>query len=206
MKPALAWGLGLAMAALIVIPPVIRYRVLYDHHKRLREVTAGRFYRSGQLTAEGLRDAIQHLNIKTVINVQDEYPDPTMQKSFWDRTAVSEKTLCNDMGVRYVHLAPDLRSDRNDPDAIPEVIQPYLKLLDDPSAYPVLLHCRAGLHRTGVLSAVYRMEFEGWSHAAAYDELKAHGFGDTACTSANDYVRQYVLNYRPRRLERSAGE
>lgn len=206
MKPTWTWILGLAVAALIVVPPVIRHRVLYDHHKRLREVTAGKFYRSGQLTAEGLRDAITRHSIKTVINVQDEYPDPTMRQSFWDHSAVSEKALCEEMGVRYVHLAPDLRSDRNDPEAVPLVVQPYLKLLDDPTVYPVLLHCRAGLHRTGVLTAVYRMEYEGWSHAAAFDELKANGFGDKACTCANDYVRQYVLNYRPRRLERAAGE
>lgn len=206
MKPAISWGLGLAVAALIIIPPYVRYRVLYDHHKRLREVSTGRFYRSGQLTAEGLRDAIQNLQIKTVVNVQDEYPDPPMRASYWDGTTVSEKSLCQELGVRYVHLAPDLRSERNDAEASPFVIQPYLKLLDDPSVYPVLLHCRAGLHRTGVLTAVYRMEFEGWSHAAAFEELKANGFGDNACTSANDYVRQYVLNYRPRRLERVAGE
>ena len=29
--------------------------------------------------------------------------------------------------------------------------------------------------------------------------MRAHGFGDTYCTSANDYVKQYVLNYQPRR-------
>lgn len=198
MKPWLSWGLGLAVAALIVTPPVVRYRSLYDHHKRLREVTAGRFYRSGQLTAEGLHDAVKKFNIRTVINVQDEYPDPKMEKSFWDRSTVGEKSICDELGVRYVHLAPDLCSDRSNPVAQPNVIKDYLKILEDPGIYPVLLHCRAGLHRTGVLTAVYRIEFEGWTHGAAYEELKAHGFGDRDCTAANDYVKQYVLNYRRR--------
>src|SRR5262245_33946648 len=115
MKPWLSWGLGLAVMALILTPPIVRYRCLYDHHKRLREVTAGRFYRSGQLTAEGLRDAVKTYKIQTVINVQDEYPDPKMEKSFWDRSTVGEKSICDELGVQYVHLAPDLCPDRTNP-------------------------------------------------------------------------------------------
>jgi hypothetical protein len=42
------------------------------------------------------------------------------------------------------------------------------------------------------------MEYQNWSHEEAYAELKAHGFGDWVCTSANDYVEQYVLAYRRR--------
>jgi hypothetical protein len=91
------------------------------------------------------------------------------------------------------------------PEAIPDAVAPYLKVLDDPTCYPVLLHCRAGLHRTGVLTAVYRMEYEGWSHALAIAELQAHGFdtsiGRHDCTACNDYVKQYVLNYRKRKTD-----
>jgi len=50
-----------------------------------------------------------------------------------------------------------------------------------------------------VLVAVYRMEYEGWAPAEAFRELKAHGFGAWVCTSANDYVTQYVLTYQPGR-------
>jgi hypothetical protein len=42
------------------------------------------------------------------------------------------------------------------------------------------------------------MEYDGWDPAAAVAELKANGFGDTACTAANDYIQQYILNYKPR--------
>lgn len=205
MRPALVWAVGIGAAAVLAATPYIRYRTQYEHHKRLREVDAGRFYRAGQLTADGLRDAIQRLGIRTVINVQDEYPDPAMRMSYLNRQSVSEKSLVTELGAHFVFLAPDLRPDRNDDHAIPLVVPEFLKLLDDPAAYPVLLHCRAGLHRTGVLSAVYRMEYDGWSAAAAAAELKGHGFGNSACTAANDYVRQYVLNYRPRhRADRPA--
>jgi tyrosine-protein phosphatase SIW14 len=68
--------------------------------------------------------------------------------------------------------------------------------MDDPTNYPVLIHCRAGLHRTGVLAAVYRMEYDGIGSEEAIQELKAHGFGEWPCTSANDYIKQYILTYR----------
>src|SRR5437870_5835292 len=99
MKPWITCLLGLTVAGIIIAPPFIRYRSLYDHHKRLREVTAAKFYRAGQLTAEGMEDAVQQLGIRTVINVQDEVPDPQMEKTFWDHSKVSEKNLCNHLGV-----------------------------------------------------------------------------------------------------------
>ena len=71
-----------------------------------------------------------------------------------------------------------------------------LAVFDDPSNYPILIHCRAGLHRTGCMAAIYRMEYQGWTPERAVDEMRAHGFGDFACTAANDYVYQYVLTYR----------
>ncbi len=202
MKPWQNWALGVGVMLGIFVPPIIHYRSTYSHQKRLREVVAGKFYRAGQLTAEGMTDAVQRLGIRTVINVQDEYPDPSMDQTFWNRAQVSEKTLCEQLGVRYIWLEPTTRSDRNS-DLPPESVDQFLKVMDDPSIYPVLLHCRAGLHRTGVLSAVYRIEYQGWSHAAACAELKGHGFEvlpwKNTCTSANDYVRQFVLNFRPRR-------
>src|SRR4051794_28758858 len=88
MKPWLGKTLGCVIAVLVVAPAVIEYRTLYDHHKRLREVTAGKLYRSGQLTAEGFDEAVKRLGIKTVVNVQDELPDPPVRKSFWNTASV----------------------------------------------------------------------------------------------------------------------
>jgi protein-tyrosine phosphatase len=207
MKPWQNWTLGLAVLLGILVPPIVQYRCLYDHQKRLREVTPGKFYRAGQLTAEGMTETVHRLGIRTIINVQDEVPDPALEQSFWDRHDVSEKALCQQLGVRYIWLQPFTRPDHNT-EEFPESVKELLKVLDDPTAYPVLMHCRAGLHRTGVLTAVYRMEYEGWSHAAACAELKGNGFNvylfRNECTCANDYVKQFVLNYRPRRASQHA--
>ena len=72
-----------------------------------------------------------------------------------------------------------------------------LAVFDDPASYPVLIHCKAGLHRTGCMAAVYRMEYQGWTPRQAVAEMRANGFAATDCTSANDYIYQYVTSYRP---------
>jgi tyrosine-protein phosphatase SIW14 len=171
------------------------FRPVYEHGKRLRVVEPGKFYRSGQMTAPGFEEAIRTYKIRTVVNVQNDYPDPDLARGVFRSDTVKERELCRRLGVNYVWLSPDLQPRSTPGGPRPAVLDEFLALLDDPDAYPILLHCKAGLHRTGVLTAVYRMEYQGWSRESAFRELKAHGFGDSDCTCANDYVSQYVLNY-----------
>ena len=198
MPACLRWLFGLTILTAIVAVPSLYYRSGYAHAKRLREVTPGKFYRCGQLTADGFRDAVKRYKIRTVINLQNEAPDPLLPQTYLGEPVVRESEVCRELGVRYVVLAPDLLPPHRVPAERPRVIGEFLEVLDDPSAYPVLLHCRAGLHRTGLLTAVYRMEYEGWTLAAAVRELRANGFGDSACTTANDYLVQYLQIYQPR--------
>ena len=177
---------------------VYAFRADYTHAKRLRTVESGRFYRSGQLTEAGFREAVRDLGIRTIINVQDELPDPNVWHGHLDRSTVKESELCKQLGVRYVCLPPDLLPPHEVEEHRPVAIDQMLELLDDESVYPVLLHCKAGLHRTGVLTAVYRMEYQGWSRQAAFRELRAHGFGDWVSTTANPYIDQYVFRFQPR--------
>ena len=182
----------------VVVWGVYAFRADYTHSKRLRTVESGRFYRSGQLTEAGFREAVRDLGIRTIINVQDELPDPNVWHGHLDRSTVKESELCKQLGVRYVWLPPDLVEPHEVEKHRPVAIDQMLELLDDASVYPVLLHCKAGLHRTGVLTAIYRMEYQSWSRQAAFRELRAHGFGDWVSTTANPYIDQYVFRYRPR--------
>lgn len=174
------------------------YRATYNHAKRLRTVEPGRFYRSGQLTAEGFADAVRRFGIRTIVNVQEDVTDPVIWRSWLDRRTVRESEVCKELGIRYVQLSPDLLPAGSDPKAQPLVLEPFLELLDREEVYPVLIHCKAGLHRTGLLAAVYRMEYNGWSRLEAFRELRAHGFGDWKSTSLNPYVDQYLMRYQPR--------
>jgi protein tyrosine phosphatase (PTP) superfamily phosphohydrolase (DUF442 family) len=179
-------------------PPVVLFRAEYATAKRFREVTPGRFYRSGQMTAAGLRDAIERYGIKTVINLQHENPDPHMPERWLGRPRVRESELCRELGVRYVLLTPDILPKPNPLDKQPPVVGEFLAVLDDEANYPILLHCKAGLHRTGRLTAIYRMEYQGWTVGAALRELRANGYGFVAASEADEFVIQFVQNYKPR--------
>lgn len=193
-----------ALLAAFVVVPWVFFRCVYDTHKRLRVVEAGRVYRSGQMTAEGFADAVERYHLRTIINVQDEVPDPNLEQDFWSRGTIKESELCRELGVRYVHLMPTLLPRRLSPAQRPPAIDDLLRILDDEANYPVLIHCHAGLHRTGILTAVYRMEYQGWSNDEAFLDMKAQGFGPWVCTSANDYVKQFVTSYLPGNRRQSA--
>lgn len=182
-----------AMLVLVVaVPPVAYYREQYTYGKRLREVSPGRVYRSGQMSEAGFRDAIRQYGIRTIINLQNELPDPEI------RPGLPESEFCRALGVKYVFLLPDLLDRYRIPRERPAAIDKFLDLMDDEANYPVLIHCRAGLHRTGVLVGLYRLEYDRWLLPTVVAELIENGFTRGQATSRNDYVKQYLTTYRPR--------
>ena len=198
-RATVGWLRGVLVGAIvcvIVVVPFVYYRATYAHAKRLRVVDPGRIYRGGQMTEAGFEEAIRRFGIHCIVNLQDEYPDPDLARGYFDRRTVKESDLCRRLHVKYVFIGLDTLPRRQVPPDRPRAVEEMLAVFDDPSNYPILIHCRAGLHRTGCMAAIYRMEYQGWTPERAVDEMRAHGFGDFACTAANDYVYQYVLTYR----------
>jgi len=203
MPNRVKWILGALMAGAIVSVPVVRYRMTYETEKRFREVSPGKFYRCGQMSADVFSDKLTHHQIKLVINLQDENQDPLLPKGYWDKPHIPESQVSQEAGAKFVFLsfAGDrglLPRNNATPENRPKVIDDFLKLCDDPNNYPILIHCMAGLHRTGALTAIYRMEYEGWTVADAMRELRANGYGDRKATQANDYIYEYLYQYKPR--------
>ena len=52
----------------------------------------------------------------------------------------------------------------------------FLKLVTDPANLPVYVHCQGGRHRTGAMTAVYRMTQDSWTADQAYAEMKKFRF------------------------------
>ncbi|MEZ6142924.1 MAG: dual specificity protein phosphatase family protein [Zavarzinella sp.] len=196
------WG-AFAIAAIIIGVPLTYYRMVYFEERRFRTVSPERFYRAGQLPEDSLRKKIREFGIKTIINLQDENQDPKLAGHFFKKGTITESELCAQEGVKFIFLSWEgsrgllPRSEASETNR-PQVIDDFLKICDDPANYPIMIHCKAGLHRTGALTAIYRMEYDGWSQAEAMRELRANGFGDTKCTIANDYIYEYIYLYRPR--------
>ena len=53
----------------------------------------------------------------------------------------------------------------------------FLRIATDSASQPVLVHCRRGADRTGTMVAIYRVIVEGWTKAAAIDEMTRGGYG-----------------------------
>ena len=115
------------------------------------------YYRGAQPTAEGFAE-LKKLGIKTVINLRK---DSEPEEPEWVRA----------QGMQYFNIP--LRASRP---ATAEQTEYFLKLVNDPNNWPVFVHCEGGRHRTGALSAVYRITHDGWTADQAYDEMKSYGF------------------------------
>ncbi len=59
----------------------------------------------------------------------------------------------------------------------PETIARFLALVNDPARQPVYVHCMGGRHRTGVMTAIYRMTAQAWTPLQAFSEMKRYKFG-----------------------------
>lgn len=196
--------MGAALVAFMIAVPYFYYRYTFEHSRRLRPIVEGKVYRSGCLTADGFRDAIDRLKIKTIVTLWDEHPDPALPENRFSGTTIKETELCKSLGVDYHFVYVEVTGNWKPGDQRPAAVDKFFKIMDDPKSYPVLFHCKAGLHRTGVMTAVYRMEYEGWSREDAMRELKAHGFGHLTSNASNPYITQYVLHYQPRSMRTSA--
>jgi hypothetical protein len=67
-----------------------------------------------------------------------------------------------------------------------------MKIVGDPANQPVYVHCVGGRHRTGVMTATYRMMHDGWDSARAFAEMKEYKFGADFLHSE---FKQFVYDY-----------
>jgi protein tyrosine/serine phosphatase len=112
-------------------------------------------YRSAQPTAEGMRH-LEAAGIKTVLNLRDFQTDQDEARG------------------TVLHLV-HVRLNAWDVDE-PKLLA-ALRVLRDPAAWPVLVHCQHGADRTGLVVALYRVTSQGWTPYDAADEMTRGGFG-----------------------------
>ena len=56
------------------------------------------------------------------------------------------------------------------------------------------MHCVGGRHRTGVMTASYRMTNAGWTAEQAFNEMKQYKFG---ADFLHPEFKDFVYSYRP---------
>ena len=126
-------------------------------------------YRGAQ-PEEGGFTLLKAMGIRTVVNLRYRH---------------RERETVEAAGMRSVEIPMNSFS-RVDENTVRQV----LAILADTDNHPVFLHCRHGKDRTGMIIALYRMTYQGWSKEAAVAEMKDYGFNDTLFQLKN-YVRDY---------------
>jgi tyrosine-protein phosphatase SIW14 len=173
---------GLVIATLLIGGPFWYYSYHTRSFRNFHVVEEGVLYRSGQLNVAGLKRLIHDYGIKTVVSLRDG--DKTNDQE-------EEKYLKSETDVEFKRIMPRAwwASDGSVPAEIG--LAEFREIMADPAKHPVLVHCYAGIHRTGAFCAVYRMD-QGWPNGEAIREMRNLGY-----TIEHMDVLPYLENYSP---------
>ena len=157
---------GEARAAVVATP-----RINIDNFGRISDT----YYRGAQPDGRGFAE-LAKLGVKTIINLTsfDALPD--------------EPAMVAEAGMKYVAIP---MTTRVPPTA--EQLAQFLSVVNDPASQPVYVHCVGGKHRTGVMSAVYRMTQHAWTPDQAFSEMKKFKFG---ATFLHPEFKSFVYGYK----------
>ena len=134
------------------------------------------FYRGAQPKGPDYAD-LAALGVKAVLDLTS------------DDAATDERAMTEHAGMTYfqipmtTHVAPTAAQ-----------LTQFLKIVDDPANQPVYVHCAGGRHRTGVMTAAYRIAQDGWTAEQAFKEMKQYKFG---ADFLHLEFKQFVYGYRP---------
>lgn len=180
VRQVAAWSLGLLLVGVVATSGPYFYWVKV--YSRFLPITEGKVYKSGEMSPAALKERVRDYGIRTVIDLRHDDP-----KSEVERKAMAE------VGVRYVNIPS-----RQVPDE--GAVNTFLRVMDEslanPDFRPVLIHCTDGTGRAPLFSAIYRMEYEGWSNEAA----RSHAYWETVLGNFETDSRKgkFILDYVPR--------
>jgi protein tyrosine/serine phosphatase len=175
------------VVAAVVLAGPWWYKREHDRHRRsFHVVEEGVLYRSGQLDLDGLKRLVHDYGIRTIISLRDGANATDQAEAEWAGQAF----------LKHVRIPPRPWYSSSD-GRVPaeEGLEVFRQVMRDPANYPVLVHCFAGIHRTGACCAVYRMDFQGWSNRQALAEMRSLGYS----TLDDDLdILTYLEHYQPR--------
>jgi protein tyrosine/serine phosphatase len=118
-----------------------------------------RFYRGAQ-PLESDYQALKDLGVSTVIDLRN---DPTDY----------EKGSVEALGMKYVNIPMSGWKSPKQKD-----VDTFLALVNNAETGKFYVHCKAGIHRTGVVGAAYRYTNYGWDYDQVYKEMKNYNYSN----------------------------
>ena len=135
-----------------------------------------KYYRGAQPKQQDYAD-LAAMGVKTVIDLQRDSQN-------------DERAMVEAQGMKFYRIG---MSDKIQPTG--EQVAEFLKIVNDPENQPVFVHCAGGRHRTGAMSAIYRMTKDGWTADQAYQEMKHYDF---EYGMGHGALKRYVYDYYSR--------
>lgn len=141
----------------------------------------------GSMAARGSDNALSKIRISNFGKVNDQYYRGAQpgSRDYADLAALGVRTvvdlredgdsqepaLVKKAGMNLVRIPMSGWGRPADAD-----VAKFLSIANDPAQLPLFVHCRVGKHRTGVVTAVYRMTKDNWTAAQAYAEMQKYKF------------------------------
>lgn len=124
-----------------------------------------KLYRASQPNDEFLKYLKENYGLKTVVALRTEIPE-------------SEEKSCKENGIKLIQLP--VKSWRRWPDY--KELKDFFTLFEDMENLPLLVHCQEAREgekkknqRTNVMTALYRIKYDGWDLKKTLDEMKQWG-------------------------------
>jgi tyrosine-protein phosphatase SIW14 len=138
------------------------------------------YYRGAQPGEEEF-EQLKRLGIKTIIDLRE---DKKAEEGDWVSRA----------GMQYFNIP--LKASRA---ADEEQTLYFMSLVNNPDNWPVYVHCKGGRHRTGALTAVYRITHDAWNADQAFQEMKRYEF-DHGFFGGPSAQKKYVFAFYERHV------
>ncbi len=134
------------------------YHVHFNY--RFTEITENKVFRSAAIPPEKIDDYITKHNIKTVIDLRVGHVSDPLNPSLSSNIEKEKIAVEKIAGTTYVNIpSRQIPSEEN--------LTRFFEILDQDEAYPILIHCHHGTGRAVLYSALYRIEYEGYSNEEA---------------------------------------